>query len=295
MHNKNRTFNVLFPSINVHCWGGFGSQIFASFILDRISLLFPSRRIKIIFHGSGVTQRYWELPTSFTNNYEVVKVNDYVETQENLIESSAQFEGFSVRGMMTMFLEYLGFLSRLNKEGDFSRLKPWVVSIRGHYTGIRLRNKEIELLCKRLGISEKLEFPADKTVCSLHFRLGDLMTLRSKSYIQVERLKDVLNKFAEVDQVNIFSDSSPEEALQIIGEISLDVKPCYFHVSPIEVIMNSLASDIFIGTNSKLSLWIALLRAYLLPDRKTYIPDEIFVQFAMLVPENTDLSNFRRF
>jgi len=74
--------------IRVHCWGGFGSQIFACVIAKRLASLFPARKIVLIFHSSGVTRRTLEIPKGFTGDFTVLTQDDFrtSNAEENSID-----------------------------------------------------------------------------------------------------------------------------------------------------------------------------------------------------------------
>jgi hypothetical protein len=42
-----------------------------------------------------------------------------------------------------------------------------------------------------------------------------------------------------------------------------------------DVIRFSVGSDVFIGTTSKISLWIAIFRMFFKPEKSTFIPEEL--------------------
>ena len=47
--------------ITIHCWGGYGSQLFAFALAIDIRSRFPKRKIQFRFHSGGVTQRGIEI------------------------------------------------------------------------------------------------------------------------------------------------------------------------------------------------------------------------------------------
>ena len=51
----------LVPSIKVHCWGGFGSQLFALALCNELKTKFPTRKLILILHSSGVSKRVPEI------------------------------------------------------------------------------------------------------------------------------------------------------------------------------------------------------------------------------------------
>jgi hypothetical protein len=94
--------------------------------------------------------------------------------------------------------------------------------------------------------------------------MGDLLNLEEKSIVPVNRITEVVLKvLKQYDNVelHIFSDS-PKEATELLMSAGLEVKITVHDLPAIEVIRLCYKSDFFIGTNSKISLWIVNLRRY---------------------------------
>ena len=64
------TLKIL-PRVRVHSWGGFGSQLFAMIIAERLIAKKGLRQIMIVFHTSGVTERELEIPKSWLDRFRI--------------------------------------------------------------------------------------------------------------------------------------------------------------------------------------------------------------------------------
>jgi len=131
--------NFKFP-IRIHCWGGLGSQLFALALAYDLHAKFPSRRIIVFCHSSGVTQR----PPEIYGMLDFVKCVEIKDFDENEAWSARKNEKAKLsitktfhiflKNYVFAFLESIGFLSKSNSDLEYTKVKPWVVSFRGHYT-----------------------------------------------------------------------------------------------------------------------------------------------------------------
>jgi hypothetical protein len=250
----------LSPHIKIHVWGGFGSQLFALVMAWRISSKFKYRRVKLVFHSSGVTERIRELPSEWLQNVSFIEVKDFVNTPPSEKPSQSKI---AVKVDKTRFLGILlfsGILARANSDKELNRLKPWVLEVRGHYTDLKVNDIELSRLRTLIGIDLEA---SEINCCSVHYRLGDLMHLESKSYIDPKRIQNILdNYFDKKLPIRIFSDSSQNDVVKLINNLLDENRTSYFALSPIETIRSCFYSREFLGTNSKISLWIATFRLH---------------------------------
>ena len=90
---------------------------------------------------------------------------------------------------------------------------------------------------------KKLNYRVEKLSVSdviVHYRLGDLMTLVTKSPINEEILFQQLNS-----------------AMKSLKS-SMDISSRY--ATPMDVLKMGSASKVFLGTNSKISMWVVFIR-----------------------------------
>ena len=268
--------------IRIHIWGGFGSQLFGYVTAERLKRKFPRRKIILLFHTSGVTKRELELPARLLIGSTVIRIDDF---RAPLDKSQSKRPNISRRFRPVLIdqLVRIGILARLNSEVDFRRLRKWVVDVRGHYSNVTFTYEELVTLYDSLQITDQAD--QDLSDVTLHYRLGDLLELEQKGPISIERLASILNRIKETSILQIYSDS-PKEALSRIKEISnpklvIETE----QASSLEVISRGCKSPIFIGTNSKLSVWIAVLKLVSSKESEIYMPRESFPQLEMNLPE----------
>jgi len=253
-----------YPPLRIHVWGGLGSQLFAAALTFEISKRFPNRKLMLVLHSSGVTKRRPELYELFPQ-FSYLEVDDF-RTRET---HDSQVRYFSLKTFYRTFLRncavFAGFLAEEN-DGYSRKVHSWTLSVRGHYFHRIVDKDFLMLLSKRLeevaGIN--IEEFRNKTV--LHYRLGDLLELKNKSNIDPNRIINVILAMKEYPKVILFSDS-PEKAISLLKADSPEsnIVPEYF--SSVNSIWAASNAKTFIGTSSKISFWICLLR--LLIDQKS--------------------------
>jgi|GEM_PF-855327 len=272
--------------IRVHCWGGFGSQIFACVIAKRLASLFPARKIVLIFHSSGVTRRTLEIPKGFTDDFTVLTQDDFrtSNAEENSIDPKLSTMS-KILMFTTPLFERLGLLARLNTEKEFPELRACLYEVRGHYTQILLSTEEVSWVTSCLAISSTQEKGHTQSSIVLHLRLGDLLELKSKSYINLDRLSSAIKLVSPRRKITIFSDSEPCEVKDLLQDVFKGIEYRVEKENVIKVIQEGALSELFIGTNSKISLWIAIIRRGLSLGYTTLLPKEISTQLETLIPE----------
>lgn len=260
----------------MHCWGGFGSQLFAVIQCWYLADRFPTRKIVLIIHTSGVTKRNVEI-TELLSGFSVIIKNDFKEPSKTNLGASLRasylekMKGIAIR-ISKYFLTQMGFISLLKNENALKSLKPWIMSLRGHYTNLPIaRSHLIKLLNAIVEQAGALTTPKiTRQTLAVQYRLGDLLNLKQKSYIEPELLTNVVSELVnplEIKDITVLSDS-PKEATELLdaNRRGWTVK----NLSPIETINFCLSSKRFVGTNSKISFWIAIFRA--LNEQKSSLP-----------------------
>ena len=267
--------------ISIHCWGGLGSQLFAFVASNRMRLLFPGRHAQIKLHTGGITRRIRELPEF--SMVDVLEIDDFSKkgpplqkTNRFILKRKGRFFE-KVKPIVKRLLKNLGFFNDLNSEDEWARVRPWIVSSRGHYSRLQLTDSDLNLVCDLFlstfgkKLSEKT-WPAETAV---HIRLGDLMSLKPEALDFVPKLIKELERPNSGTSIKIYSDSDFEEVEKILGILppnAIFVE----EASTLEVIYNSLLSHNFIGSNSKVTFWIAALRVHLGTSESTLVPTNIF-------------------
>lgn len=283
-----------FPSLRVHIWGGAGSQLFGVLAADRLKVRFPYRRVRLVFHSSGVTKRNREIPERFLEGYEIQEIDDFVGRSGNALHYHPRLEKDFSR--MKNFSKLIFFKTRLilslNKEEDYPYLKPWIISTRGHYSYIKIRAEEIQRVASITNSRMLFDTQVTKQQVALHFRLGDLLYLEEKTHISRDRLLGVLEKLPTKDPVLVYSDSSFLEIKSILKSFLSDRVRIIENPNVFQTISDSVSSSSFVGTNSKISIWIAFLRVVANVGVFTALPLELKVQMQRMMSWN-QIENIR--
>ena len=180
-------FKLRRSQILIHCWGGLGSQMYAWALFERLEIRFPNRKLKLIFHTGGVTKRLPDLEPLFTAGQKGF-VQDFVsQDATNEFVTVARDSASGIKKALVKIgkraLLATGFVASVNNEAEFSKIKPWVVSIRGHYSELKIDLTTIKLMQDRAGKSNSLlqfDLQQKPNLDVLHYRLGDLMELAEK-------------------------------------------------------------------------------------------------------------------
>ncbi len=270
--------------IKIHCWGGLGSQMYAWALYERLEIRFTNRKLKLIFHTGGVTKRSPDLETLFMQN-EKDFVQDFIsnekETRNELPRDKLIFAvKKNLAKIAKKILMTTGFVASLNNENEFSKLKPWVVSVRGHYSELRIDLETINLM-KARAESSGSNFSINiknKDLDVLHYRLGDLLALAEKSPIDSKRISNAIRsaKVGGDRDLWVLSDS-PSHAVDLLKreDPQIKIKIDDGSLNAWQTLMAMSNTNIFIGTSSKLSIWAIIFRSLLLEDSTSYIPTDL--------------------
>jgi hypothetical protein len=277
----------LLPPVRIHTWGGLGSQLFAIALAEDFKASFPNRSLKIVLHTGGVTRRRPEV-TELFQDYEYQYEEDFQPRKENPV-GAVGVSKFNFREIAKRILISLGLLAICNDDNSTKRLFPWVLSIRGHYSYRGISEDFLKLLAVKSLNSSKIDLAEFKDTCVLHYRLGDLLTLSEKNPISVSRLASEyssIKKQMRFRKLTVFSDSPSVVTRSFTPLIQDDVEVLDFPT--VEVIASAVSSQYFIGTSSKVSFWIAGIRA-VVHGNQSALPRENFSQYAGLVGTQSSL------
>jgi hypothetical protein len=134
--------------------------------------------------------------------------------------------------------------------------------IRGHYSK-RLISDNFLSYCVEKFTNHDFHFLSQTLV--IHYRLGDLINLPNKSIIDPNYVIEKTRKIAERDkleQILVYSDTITEakKLLSSIEYLSNNIR--FSDESTFIVVQNAISAKHFIGTNSKVSIWISKFRKY---------------------------------
>jgi hypothetical protein len=264
--------------LRIHCWGGLGSQLFAANLAFDIQAKFQKKNITIVLHSGGVTERLPELPEVFPNfNYEII--NDFSKKKPTQISSINVSR--SLRKMLSNVLNFFRLVVTLNDDDTLSSFKYWTIAVRGHYSYRAISHEFLEKFYKSVNGREFQALDTDSI--SLHYRLGDLMSLEEKGPIDNRRIVEVIHLVGDrlTDaHLELYSDS-PHEALLLLANSDLDFKISVREQLPLQLIVACSNSKYFVGTSSKISFWVALVRSEILK-KDSYLPREKKDEFRWL-------------
>lgn len=268
----------------IHSWGGLGSQLYAFSFLREMQRQFPRKKFIIIHHTSGVTRRPLEIKPLLLDG-EVLEVEDYRSVLNS--ETSTTANGFTLAArspsLMSKIKQKIKFSIEKLRLVEFqpslnfnSRYRNLPISFRGHYSDLSISSDSLVSIWEF--ISEKCqEVPQVNSHISLHYRRGDLTESIGKIPISASRIGYVLNQAGDVNPnlgIRVYSDSG-SEALEIAKNFSgLSREFEAVNVDILTTMFGLITSLVFIGTPSKISFWVAMIRIELFPDLVTYMPCE---------------------
>jgi hypothetical protein len=259
--------------------------MYAWALLERLHNNFPDRKFKLVFHTGGVTKRSPDLEPLFMQN-EKDFVQDFESNKkETRNEPPSDKLIFAVKKNLVKIIKQIlvstGFVASLNNEIEFSKLKPWVVSVRGHYSELRIDLETINLMRTRAedrSSGFRMNIEQNTNLDVLHYRLGDLLALAEKSPIDSKRISNAIQsaKVGRDRDLWVLSDS-PSHAVDLLKreDPQIKIKIDDGSLNAWQTLMAMSNANIFIGTSSKLSTWAIIFRSLLLEDATSYIPTDV--------------------
>lgn len=273
--------------LEVHSWGGMGSQLFAISTILRLKRV-TARHLILVHHTSGVTRR--PLDRTLLELFEI----DFREIDDFALPNSpislADRSSYK-SGILKTVLRSLALI----RYSSTAKILPWTRQIRDHYFFEKL---EVETLDTILSTFRKtqvaLSLNPNMESVLIHYRLGDLDEM-GVSTMSIDSLMSLLLDLRLKDSpvsILIVSDS-PSKAQIVLGralnEIGFD-SDCisYPTLTPLEVIRLSLDVDFFIGSGSKISYWSCILRMRSSSNAfaKTFVPRDKKLIFERLLGEH---------
>ena len=225
-----------------------------------------------VFHSSGITSRSIEIPSSLLRNIDVEFSDDFIPNQALRTGNAPRKLTALAKKVIAFLLDVLGLLSRFEKDSDFNRVRPWLLMVRGHYTNLVLTEDELSWISHELNLVSPRNFKMSQNKVAIHFRLGDLLHLDSKTYVPVERITSALEQVSTHGRLSIYSDSTPAEVKKVTGSHLSSYQLVFLNVGTLEAMRECIEANHFLGTNSKISLWIALFRIHSNLGESTFLP-----------------------
>jgi hypothetical protein len=265
----------LLPRIRIHCWGGFGSQLNALAVAYDLIQRFPRRKIEVVIRTGGIHNAEFELVGLELNEFNITEKKIPSEIRGAVILGSED-KISRLKLIIKFWLDKFGFYATCDSRDSFNSVKPWVVTIRGSYNYLPSRDF-INYLINKLQI-EKFDSFANHNV--VHYRLGDLITLNSKSPMDEGLILDQMKKCVDFANNNSFiiMSSDPDVAYKKISNLEQSFIVTSIFVNAPDVLRFGVNGVTFIGTNSKMSLWVVILRIHL-KIQASFLPNEFRSNF----------------
>ena len=256
-------------SLRVHCWGGLGSQLYAWALLEDLVHDFPNRNVNLVLHNSGVTKRQSDL--DFLGlELSITVVDDFKETRAQSHRSSKKSLRWTLdfSTIVKLVLRTMGFLATANTNYEYGKIRSWTTDVRGHYSHRTISRETLSLMktraerCGKSWLVDEYAESINLDALRIHVRLGDLLTLESKGPLAFERIFSAIDYYKTKDSnlktIYVASDS-PEIAIQNFREKYPQDIVIPVVEDPWRTISILSSGRTFIGTNSKISVWIAIL------------------------------------
>ena len=270
-------FNKL--TLKIHCWGGLGSQLLALNYYLRVQEKFPTRRIILVLHTGGITSRSSEIDF-LSNKINLLKVDDYQSSSSKMqVKNSSSL---SIYSLAKIYIKVLAnfFKFIITDDKKVLQVRSWTISVRCTYTSNVLRKDDIVHMANILGINTK---SLEQNFLGIHYRMGDLPTLKPESLVPLNSISAVISELINagliVDKVKVFSDTIMSDSnLKLPDKINCE----WISVDTLQTIRDLSQAKYFIGTSSKVSLWVAIFRWALDAPGDIYLPNSIIGQFVEL-------------
>ena len=252
-------------------WGGLGSQLFGVSLVHSLKKRFPNRSIITVLHSSGVTRRDPEIIKLFPE-LDFVISDDFIGRAFH----DSGSKKFSLKSLVRRIMRRILLLSSLLSQENYdsrSQIRFWTLEIRGHYLYRQVSADFLNLLLIRLEAYVNSDFEEFRNSIVLHYRLGDLLELSNKGFVEPNRISSILNCMQESANVSVFSDS-PDVAILLLGNKEQNKNLESVTLPTVETVYAASRGAAFVGTSSKISYWIVLLRLAISDDSVNYLPLE---------------------
>lgn len=272
-----------YPKIRIHLWGGLGSQLFGLALMLDLKERFPQRNFCLVFHSGGVTKREPDLIT-LIDDCEFKVVDDFMDSSlKSYFARKASLFLQLFKWAYRFPVRKIGLIANANTSKEFNQIKPWVLSIRGHYSTRELSPRTIIYLADRIEkvAEEKSIKSFSPESIGVHYRIGDLVNLANKKPIESQRLASGLKRviLAHTGDFSIvICSDSPDLALNELTRHLPNVDSSTLNLNPMSTIQCLSEMRYFIGSPSKISEWVAMIRVMRKQEGQTLLPSEMKTQ-----------------
>jgi hypothetical protein len=265
------------PKVRVHSWGGFGSQLNAIGLAFDLKMKFPKRDLEVVIRTGGIHNAAYELDFLQISEFQISML-EIKQNNISAIERIKDFKTFDAKAFFIRLLIKTGIYAQCNSRAQLDSLKPWITIVRGSYNFCPSDNF-IEFLLKKIDVRQK---DYDESLCCIHYRLGDLLKLESKGPIKANLLMEQIEK---IDYLNnnakyLIMSSDPKIAATRLKYNKFNFNSVF--ADPMQVLKQGINCRSFLGTNSKISLWVVFIRLYL-GLKENFLPLEYYHFFDNIV------------
>lgn len=278
-------------SINLHTWGGLGAQLSSLITKNYLQEKYPNCVFKIIVHEDpNYKFAYSKFETDISllpSAIDTEIVHDFVLPKHMRIVNEPKTKFFlrSIRSkLLSLQINNVFITQKIYTLSEF-KLKRFIRHLTISNINIDCEVRFYEKLIAELGTE------SNKSIILCHWRLGDLYLTSKKSAGSDKKYLEFLNEIlviSGIKKVQIHSESVDivrqlvrRNNFNFASETTLEMIDK--NVPAIEIVKNGLSAEYFIGSISKLSAWIAVLRIILGKGTHTYIPKELIDTFNALV------------
>jgi hypothetical protein len=263
----------IFSNIYIHSWGGLGSQLFAYSTAEYLGHKYPNKQISIVLHSSGVTKRAPAIDF-LGDKYRIIVKDDFDDKSKN--NTTVSKSKLISKQILKIVMEKSHLVLEGNSTLEQRKIKPWTLVLRGHYSYAEISKNTLKIMAKKIedSIQPGLRDNFKKaSYIGLHYRLGDLVKLDNKSHIKPDLISTYVLQVAKdnhVNDIHVYSDDLVLARNLLSNKLN---DSAFFNEADIWVaVVNLMHSDYFIGTNSKISVWIILFRLLNDPNSWNAIP-----------------------
>jgi len=263
----------IFNNIYIHSWGGLGSQLFAYSTAEYLGQRYPKKQISIVLHSSGVTKRAPAIDF-LGEKYGIIVKDDFDDKSKN--NTNVSKSKLILKQIVKIIMEKSHLVLEGNSTLEQGKIKPWTLVLRGHYSYAEISKNTLKIMAKKI---ENLIQPGLRdnfkkaSYIGLHYRLGDLVKLDNKSHIKPDLISTYVLQVAKdnhVNDIHVYSDDLVLARNLLSNKLN---DSALFNEADIWVaVVNLIHSGYFIGTNSKISVWIILFRLLEDPNSWNAIP-----------------------
>lgn len=269
--------NRFAPTLKIHSWGGFGSQLYTLHLALQIRTKYPWRKLLVVIHSSGVTKRFSELDWNLFG-IQANEINDFKKAGISGKELNYKSVPYRIirltKEVGSKALQVMRIVQNANCDKSFRNVKYWTISLRGHYTNLTLSPEILYIIYSKLllkpGSTDVLE--SDLVI---HYRLGDLLTLNQKSPIPHQRVDSLLKRMLKENNSCVVLTDSSQFDYQEFTRDSIFLKSLESRkLDPCETLSLCIRAKNFIGTSAKLTIWAAIFRQYVY-GKQSHLPREL--------------------